>query len=344
MKRILLFILTCALIIPVAAAEDSCANWARDEISQAAQLRIIPSEIQEFQTGYQENITRGEFTYLLMNFLAIQYNYDDAMYFATQVPHCDKTGERLSLYTGEQIKYFKDCQHVQLTYLAGDALYYSDIINWASLLGIVNGRSEDNFDPDGQITREEAAAMLMRTYRFYAGDFSENHLQPVNFQDSNSISSWAKQDVAEIVSLGVMNGIDSQTFAPKAYYTKEQSYVTLLRLYQNAPISRARGNIIPLVNYETALADALDGDSSYDSFTLVFRADTDLCTIVYGTHGQMMGRWARMDIIYKEGGVRTVDGWIKEDSIYLSDDDSLVYFTTASGEAYCIDLQTATRY
>ena len=49
MKRILLFILTCALIIPVAAAEDSCANWARDEISQAAQLRIIPSEIQEFQ-------------------------------------------------------------------------------------------------------------------------------------------------------------------------------------------------------------------------------------------------------------------------------------------------------
>ena len=33
---------------------------------------------------------------------------------------------------------------------------------------IVNGVSETEFNPDGEITRQEAAAMLMRVYKNYA--------------------------------------------------------------------------------------------------------------------------------------------------------------------------------
>ena len=93
---------------------------------------------------------------------------------------------------------------------------------------IVNGVSETEFNPDGEITRQEAAAMLMRVYKNYAE--AEKISGEVKFSDDEEIASWAKEDVYSINSLGIMQGVGANSFAPADSYTREQSIATIMRM------------------------------------------------------------------------------------------------------------------
>lgn len=93
---------------------------------------------------------------------------------------------------------------------------------------IVNGVSETEFNPDGEITRQEAAAMLMRVYKNYAE--AEKISGEVKFSDDEEIASWAKEDVYSINSLGIMQGVGANSFAPADSYTREQSVATIMRM------------------------------------------------------------------------------------------------------------------
>jgi hypothetical protein len=106
-------------------------------------------------------------------------------------------------------------------------------VAWLSSLGIVNGVGGDRFNPTGSITRQEAAVMLRRaavTLGFADTDDS------VQFKDSDQIASWAKDDVRFIVAHNIMNGT-GDGFSPKDTYTRQQSFVTVMRLYDRAPES-----------------------------------------------------------------------------------------------------------
>ncbi len=94
-------------------------------------------------------------------------------------------------------------------------------------LGVVNGVGEGRFDPEGKLTREQAAAMLARLAEALGRPVGE---QAADFADSADISAWALRAVGQMQAAGVMNGTGEGCFSPKGTYSREQSILTILRL------------------------------------------------------------------------------------------------------------------
>ena len=100
----------------------------------------------------------------------------------------------------------------------------------AATLGIVQGVGNGMFNPNAPLTREQAATMLERTYRA-----SLRYLQgggTSSFADSTSVSSWAADAVAKMENSGIMAGVGNNQFKPQDPYSREQSIITMLRLYR----------------------------------------------------------------------------------------------------------------
>lgn len=103
--------------------------------------------------------------------------------------------------------------------------YKMDIIK-AYNLGIVSGISNNEFNPLGEITREQAATMLMRTADVLGYDTS------YNTSVESGVSSWATEGVGFVTENGIMNGTGNG-FEPQGKYTKEQAIATFVRMYDN---------------------------------------------------------------------------------------------------------------
>ncbi len=97
-------------------------------------------------------------------------------------------------------------------------------------LGIINGIGDNKFAPWNNISRQDVATLLKRTSQFLGKD-SSNKVS--NFADDAGIAPYAKEAVAFVSDLSIMNGVGNNTFAPRAPYTREQAYMTILRLYNN---------------------------------------------------------------------------------------------------------------
>ena len=98
----------------------------------------------------------------------------------------------------------------------------------AAGLGIVNGVGDNQFGPEQKLTREQAATMLSRLANAMGKPLAE---QPAAFADNASVSSWAADAVGQMQATGIMTGVGDNTFAPQADYTREQSILTMMRLF-----------------------------------------------------------------------------------------------------------------
>lgn len=189
---------------PSALEKDTPSDWARDETWTAITSYLVPYDL---QGNYRENITRQEFCRLAVKLVE------------------QKTGQTAGAYA------------------AGKGLTVTDPFTdtdspevlAAYALGIVNGTSATTFSPNGSITRQEAAAMLARTAELLgvtaaaAGE---------TFADAASIDCWAAESVSFISGLSdpttgskVMGGVGGGAFDPKGAYTREQAYMTIVRLF-----------------------------------------------------------------------------------------------------------------
>ena len=98
----------------------------------------------------------------------------------------------------------------------------------AAAINVVQGYDGGVFIPDKPLTREEAATMLSRLAREIGKPLQASE---TTFHDYAQISDWAVKEVGQVQAAGIMNGYDDNTFGPKDPYTREQSIVTMLRLY-----------------------------------------------------------------------------------------------------------------
>jgi len=101
----------------------------------------------------------------------------------------------------------------------------------AAFIGVVTGMGEGRFDPNAALTREQAAVMLARLAQA-AGGFLEGGMAAYTYADSAEISTWAYEGIGMMQVAGIMGGVGDNKFAPKAPYTREQSMMTVLRLYE----------------------------------------------------------------------------------------------------------------
>ena len=114
--------------------------------------------------------------------------------------------------------------------------WYTNAILWAKLTGIVNGTSATTFDPSGQITREQLAAILYRYTAKYAPDATGNAASLAAYPDAGSVSAYARDAMAWAVGNGLIKGLphDKTDYLEPGGSTTRAQVATILMRYKQA--------------------------------------------------------------------------------------------------------------
>jgi len=218
-KAFALALIMCVALTPSAIfAADTPSSWAANEVDEAKKAGIVP---QSLQSDYTANITRAEFCALAA-----------AMYES---------------HTGEVIKgrvKFDDTNDENVEKMA--------------YLKVVTGVGNNNFNPNGLLTREQSAVMLARLMEAILGHAIPKY--SATFTDSKEISDWAIESVGKAQKEEIMGGVGGDRFAPKDPYTREQSIMTVLRVLKRI-----------IAYLESDGAGFVDGE---DSETFYFDSET----------------------------------------------------------------------
>jgi|GEM_PF-749965 len=177
---------------------DMNGHWARSVVEQLGSKRIVKG-ITSTDFGGNRNITRAEFASLLVRALGIKTDHNGS---------------------GE---IFQDVSSTS---------WYALEVEAAFKAGLVNGVSATQFAPDQPITREQIALMLMNAWRLV--NDTELTLEPNTsaldaFSDAAEVSSWAREAIAEALSLKLMQGMSADRLAPTELATRAQAAVMLHR-------------------------------------------------------------------------------------------------------------------
>ena len=105
--------------------------------------------------------------------------------------------------------------------------YYYNAVLWASNMGIVNGATATTFDPNGNVTREQIAAIL---YRYEGSPTVTGSLS--GYPEQAQVSSFAVTAMQWAVGTGIITGVTSggrTTLSAKGNATRAQVAVMLHR-------------------------------------------------------------------------------------------------------------------
>ena len=168
---------------------DQPSSWAAEQVNAAIAAGLVPEAL---QAGYTGTATRAQF--------------------------CALAVELYETVTGSEIAEratFSDTSDVNVQKMAG--------------IGVINGVGNGQFNPSGQLTREQAATILVRLADAMGQPLPEG---TASFADNASIASWAIEAVGRAQAGGLMGGIGNNQFSPQGPYTVEQSIMTAFRLYE----------------------------------------------------------------------------------------------------------------
>ena len=174
---------------PVFGVGAGPSSWAAKQVSQAVDAGLVPDSL---QTQYTKTATRAEFCALA-------------------------------------VELYETVKGAEITERATFTDTYDLNVQKMAALGVVNGIGNGKFNPDGQLTREQAATMLARLAEVMGKPLSAS--APA-FADNGSISSWAFDAVGQVKGAGIMDGTGNNTFSPQQPYTREQCMMTTLRMYE----------------------------------------------------------------------------------------------------------------
>lgn len=109
--------------------------------------------------------------------------------------------------------------------------WYSSAVRWASACDIVNGVGAAQFDPQGNITREQLATILYR-FALYKNKEAAERKALSEYSDCLCVSSWAEDAMQWAVAEGIISGTQSQgkmLLQPRDYATRAQVATILMR-------------------------------------------------------------------------------------------------------------------
>lgn len=321
---IMLIMISVAANVFADSANANISDWAKDEVSKAAEINILPDST--FEDDLTRPITRAEFARFSVYFLAAQYNMEINDFMNTYFAVSD---------TEPNYEAFIDTDDV--------------FVIWANALGIVSGYGDGTFRPTAYITRQEAAKMLLNVSKIFDNEIP---LITHKYYEDN-IADWAIDAVNTMYEWNVMGGVGDSRFDPLGNYTVEQSIVTFMRLYENAPMSRSHSNVEHFMTFEESLTEVLEAPF----FRIYEQFDSEDYTIVYGeVTGVPHGPYSKLWIVYKNGGRQEILHLLPQKSPYgwqtsydiqdmkLDDEDCTLTFTRSyEGEDYyyIIDIKSA---
>ncbi|MFC6552839.1 Ig-like domain-containing protein [Cohnella cellulosilytica] len=177
---------------------DVGAHWAETEIGLLANKRIVEGQA---NGGFTPDapITRAEFAALLVRALGL--------------PDSSKTRRS-----------FTDVRTSD---------WYAGAVGAAEQAGVIRGFEDGSFRPDGDITREQMAAMIARALAFAGAALPAADATVLeSFADSRDIADWAAQATANLAESGIVQGMSDTAFVPRAAASRAQSVVILKRMLQ----------------------------------------------------------------------------------------------------------------
>ncbi len=113
-----------------------------------------------------------------------------------------------------------------------EGAYYKDAIEWAIAAGITNGISDELFNPDGAVTREQLASFIYRYAQSKGQGFTGAWMFLLDYSDASSISSWADEAMHWCVMQEIVGGTGNGKLSPQGTATRGQ-IVTMLYRYFN---------------------------------------------------------------------------------------------------------------
>ena len=172
------------------AFKDISGHWAEQEINALAEKGILSGDGNgSFRPD--DVLTRAEFVKMLVTLLAEPTDYQGG---------------------------FADVQ---------SGAWYAPFVQTAVSKGIAGGYADGLFRPEGAVTREEAAKMLMMAF---PGDEQAEESILLQFSDSRELAEWAASYMAQAVQRGTFKGTDDGKIEPKAKLTRAMAAAVLYRL------------------------------------------------------------------------------------------------------------------
>ena len=110
-----------------------------------------------------------------------------------------------------------------------DNVYYTDAVKWAAENGLVNGMSNNLFNPEAEITRQDIAVILLRYLDYINADYVITEEYRI-FADEAEIADYAKNAVQVMNKLGIINGKGNNMIDPQGKATRAEVAAMLRRI------------------------------------------------------------------------------------------------------------------
>lgn len=175
--------------VPLSVAEFSDVpqtHWARNYIETLARRGIICGSDGRFYP--ERSVTRAEFVKMLAGILGADISASDVSGFVDVQP----------------------------------GSWASPYIAWASEMGLVTGTDATHFVPNAHITREQIAAILLRSVQKLELSLPEGRSAPA-FTDTAQVSGYASDAILVIARAGLISGYPDGTFRPKDNATRAEA-------------------------------------------------------------------------------------------------------------------------
>ncbi|MDR6555267.1 family 10 glycosylhydrolase [Paenibacillus qinlingensis] len=167
-------------------------HWAYKAVGELSR-KLIVKGVDDHSFGPERSVTRAEFAALLVRALGL------------------KEASTTS---------FQDVQ-------ASD--WFAKEVAAALQAGIVTGMTNTTFNPNGTVSREQMAAMLVRAYLLQHPN-ANVQTGEATFTDISSVQEWAKIFVNQAAGLGLVTGREENVFAPAAILNRAESAQAIFNL------------------------------------------------------------------------------------------------------------------
>ena len=105
-----------------------------------------------------------------------------------------------------------------------------EAVRWAHEQQIVCGISPTLFQPEGTLTREQAATLFYRFAGHSAGQAPEKAVLTEGFADHTQVSAWAREAMGWAVEQGLIQGNECHMLMPQGVTSRAQASAMLQRL------------------------------------------------------------------------------------------------------------------
>lgn len=207
MKKRLVSALLCvgllAAMLPCAfAASDLDGHWAKTYIEYLDQEGVINPSATTGKYEPDRDMTRAEF-----------------MRYVNRAFH------------------FTEKASISYSDVKSNAWYY-ETIQIAKKYGYISGVDENRMDPDGKMTREQAAVIIGRLFKADPGNISPSDLP---YSDRDQIASWSAGYIKAASDKGFLTGYADGTFQPDRVVTRGE-VAKILYYYMGTSLSVAGKN------------------------------------------------------------------------------------------------------